>query len=63
MEEDLPVIPANRVAESARQLSRYDDVREVIRWIYDDKTKEGDVSPIITVNNDIYSRGCSQADT
>ena len=54
MEEDLPVIPANRVAESARQLSRYDDVREVIRWIYDDKTKEGDVSPIITVNNNIY---------
>ena len=54
MEENLPVIPANRVAESARQLSRYDDVREVIRWIYDDKTKEGDVSPIITVNNNIY---------
>ena len=54
MEEELPVIPANRVAESARQLSRYDDVREVIRWIYDDKTKEGDVSPIITVNNNIY---------
>ena len=55
MEEDLPVIPANRVAESARQLSRYDDVREVIRWIYDDKTKEGDVSPIITVNNNLLS--------
>ena len=54
MEEDLPVVPANRVAESARQLSRYDDVREVIRWIYDDKTKVGDVSPIITVNNNIY---------
>ncbi|HIZ85462.1 MAG TPA: SurA N-terminal domain-containing protein [Candidatus Coprenecus stercoravium] len=53
-EENLPVVPANRVAESARQLSRYDDVREVIRWIYDDKTKVGDVSPIITVNNDVY---------
>lgn len=53
-EEDLPVIPVNKVAEGARQLSRYDDVREVVRWIYDDKTKEGDVSPIITVNNDIY---------
>lgn len=53
-EEDLPVIPVNKVAESARQLSRYNDVREVIRWIYDDKTKVGDVSPIITVNNDIY---------
>ena len=54
MEEELPVVPANKVAESARQLSRYNDVREVIRWIYDDKTKVGDVSPIITVNNDIY---------
>lgn len=53
-EEDLPVVPANNVLESARQLSRYDDVREVIRWIYDDKTKVGDVSPIITVNNDIF---------
>lgn len=53
-EEDLPVVPANKVLESARQLSRYDDVREVIRWIYDDKTKVGDVSPIITVNNNIF---------
>lgn len=53
-EEDLPVVPANNVLESARQLSRYDDVREVVRWIYDDKTKVGDVSPIITVNNDIF---------
>ena len=35
-------------------IERQDDVREVIRWIYDDKTKVGDVSPIITVNNDIY---------
>lgn len=54
LKEDLPVVPANNVLESARQLSRYDDVREVIRWIYDDKTKVGDVSPIITVNNDIF---------
>lgn len=54
LEEDLPVVPANNVLESARQISRYDDVREVIRWIYDDKTKVGDVSPIITVNNDIF---------
>ena len=54
LEEELPVVPANNVLESARQLSRFDDVREVIRWIYDDKTKVGDVSPIITVNNDIF---------
>lgn len=53
-EEELPVIPVNKVAEGSRQLSRYNDVREVVRWIYDDKTKVGDVSPIITVNNDIY---------
>ena len=54
LDGDLPVVPANNVLESARQLSRYEDVREVIRWIYDDKTKVGDVSPIITVNNDIF---------
>ena len=54
LEEELPVVPANNVLESARQLSRFEDVREVVRWIYDDKTKVGDVSPIITVNNDIF---------
>ncbi len=53
-EEDLAVVPANNVLESAKKLSRYEDVREVIRWIYDDKTKAGDVSPIITVNNNIH---------
>ncbi len=53
-EEDLAVVPANSVLESAKRLSRYEDVKEVIRWIYDDKTKEGDVSPIITVNNQIH---------
>lgn len=53
-EEDLPVIPVNNVRESARQLSRYDDVKEVIRWIYDDKTKEGSVSQIIDVKNNTY---------
>ncbi len=53
-EEDLAVVPANNVLESAKRLSRYDDVKEVIRWIYDDKTKEGDVSPIITVKNRIH---------
>ena len=56
LEEELPVVPANNVLESARQLSRFDDVREVIRWIYDDKTKVGDVSPIIkAVREDGYA--------
>ncbi len=53
-EEDLAVVPANNVLESAKKLSRYEDVKEVIRWIYDDKTKAGDVSPIISVNNQIH---------
>lgn len=53
-EENLAVIPANNVLESARQISRYDDAREVIRWIYDDKTKVGDVSQIIDVDNKVY---------
>lgn len=53
-EEDLPVIPANNVLQSSRQISRYNDAREVIRWIYDDKTKAGDVSQIIDVDNKVY---------
>ncbi len=53
-EEELAAVPANNVLESAKKLSRYEDVKEVIRWIYDDKTKAGDVSTIITVNNNIH---------
>lgn len=52
MDEELPVIPVNNVLESARSLSKYDNVREVVRWIYE--AEKGDVSPIITIDNNIF---------
>jgi peptidyl-prolyl cis-trans isomerase D len=51
-EEKLPVVPAYNVLESAKQLSMYENTREVTRWIYE--AKEGDVSPIITVDNKYF---------
>ncbi len=51
-EENLPVVPVNNVLESAKRLSKYDNVREVTRWIYD--AKVGDVSNILTVDNRLF---------
>lgn len=51
-EEGLRVVPANNIAEGANKLSKYNNTKEISRWIYD--AKEGDVSPIITVDNDIF---------
>jgi len=51
-EENLPVVPVNGVLESARKLSKYENVREVTRWIYD--AKAGEVSNILTVDNRIF---------
>lgn len=51
-EGNLPVVPAMGVREGAKQISRYQNTREVSRWIYE--AKLGDVSPIITVDNDYF---------
>lgn len=51
-EENIPVYPAVNIVEGARQISRYSNMLEVSRWIYDSKV--GDVSPIITVDNKYF---------
>lgn len=51
-EEELPVVPALNVTEDAKKLSRYENTREVTRWIYE--AKVGEVSPIITVDNKYF---------
>lgn len=51
-EDNLPSVPVNAVMEGARRISKYDNAREVSRWIYE--AKEGDVSPIITVDNKYF---------
>lgn len=53
-DEDLPVIPMTNVLESARRIGAVDNAREVIRWVFDKKTKAGDVSDVIIVDNKYY---------
>lgn len=51
-EGNLPVAPAKNIKEGAKSISRYKNTREVNRWIYD--AELGDVSPIITVDNEYF---------
>ena len=51
-EEKLAVIPAMNVLEGAKKISRYENAREVSRWIYE--AKQGEVSPILTVDNKYF---------
>lgn len=51
-EKSLPVVPVNNLAEGAKSLSRYQNTKEITRWVYE--AEKGDVSPIITVDNDIF---------
>ena len=44
----------NRVLESTSTFGSVDQAREVTRWIFDDKTKKGKASGIITVNNNFF---------
>ena len=50
--QGLRVVPANNIAEGANQLSKYKNTKEISRWIYE--AKEGEVSPIITVDNNTF---------
>ena len=44
----------NRVLESTSTFGSVDQAKEVTRWIFDDKTKKGKASGIITVNNTFF---------
>lgn len=48
----LSIIPANRLLGGASQIAGYDNMKEVSRWIYDNK--EGAVSQVISVNNKYF---------
>lgn len=51
-EAGLFPLTANRVEESSRQLGTYNNTKEVTRWAFD--AKVGEVSPIITVDNEYF---------
>lgn len=51
-EANLFPLSAKRVEESSRTLGTYQDTKEVTRWAFE--AKAGEVSPIITVNNEYF---------
>lgn len=51
-EDKLAVVPAMNIIEGAKKISKYENTREVTRWIYE--AKHGEVSPIITVDNKYF---------
>lgn len=53
-QENLPVIPMTRVLESTRRVGQAENARELVRWIFEKKTKAGTVSDVITVDNKYY---------
>ena len=53
-ENNLPVIPAQGILEATRRIGVVENAREVVRWAFEKKTKEGSVSDVITVDNKYY---------
>ena len=53
-EQDLPVIPINNMVQSDRRIGPADNAREVVSWVFDKKTKAGDVSDLKIVDNKYY---------
>ena len=50
-EQNLPVIPINNMLQTNRRIGPADNAREVVSWIFDKKTKAGDVSDLKIVDN------------
>src|SRR5574344_1031607 len=53
-ESNLPVIPLNNMVESTKRIGVVENAREVTHWVFDKKTKKGDVSEVIKVDNKYY---------
>ena len=53
-EQNLPVVPLNNMTQANRRIGPAENAREVVYWVFDKKTKEGDVSDLKTVDNKYY---------
>ena len=53
-EENLPVIPLDRVTLDTRRIGVCENARSVVHWVFDSKTKAGSVSDVIPVDNKYY---------
>ena len=54
LEQDLPVIPINNMTQATRRIGPAENAREVVSWVFDKKTKAGDVSDLKVVDNKYY---------
>ena len=53
-EQGLPVVPVNNMLQSNRRIGPAENAREVVYWVFDKKTKAGDVSDLKIVDNKYY---------
>ena len=53
-EQNLPVIPINNMLQTIRRIGPADNAREVVSWVFDKKTKAGQVSDLKIVDNKYY---------
>ena len=53
-EEQLPVIPVNGLLQTTERIGVVENARSVIHWAFDRKTKSGEVSDVISVDNKYY---------
>ena len=53
-EQNLPVIPINNMLQTTRRIGPADNAREVVSWVFDKKTKAGQVSDLKIVDNKYY---------
>jgi peptidyl-prolyl cis-trans isomerase D len=53
-EEQLPVIPVNGLLQTTERIGVVDNARSVVHWAFDRKTKSGEVSDVISVDNKYY---------
>ena len=53
-EQDLPVVPINNMLQTNRRIGPAENAREVVYWVFDKKTKAGDVSDLKIVDNKYY---------
>ena len=53
-EQNLPVIPINNMTQATRRIGPAENAREVVYWVFDKKTRAGDVSDLKIVDNKYY---------
>lgn len=57
-EANIALTPVKNLTEDTRRVGTCDNARELVRWVFDKKTKNGSVSDVIVVDNKYYFVAC-----